>query len=81
MAFVSNTQKNCRSRWEREPGLTSVCLSKVGQKENVRHLNRLSSQVPSRLKEALKSVKGSLEKRLQEEQKMVGHAFILGVVT
>lgn len=29
--------------------------------------------MPSRLKEALKAAKESLEKRLQEEQRLVGH--------
>lgn len=31
-------------------------------------------QVPSRLKEALKTAKQSVERRLQEEQKMVRHS-------
>lgn len=32
-------------------------------------------KVPSRLKEALKAAKESLEKRLQEEQRLVRHYF------
>ncbi|XP_037534961.1 PX domain-containing protein kinase-like protein [Nematolebias whitei] len=44
------------------PLFSGVCL---------KHSEKLQIKVPSRLKEALKSVKGSLEKRLQEEQRML----------
>uniref|UniRef100_A0A3Q3AQD1 PX domain containing serine/threonine kinase n=1 Tax=Kryptolebias marmoratus TaxID=37003 RepID=A0A3Q3AQD1_KRYMA len=38
---------------------------------HLRHSEKLQIKVPSRLKEALKSAKGSLEKRLHEEQRML----------
>ncbi|XP_054906118.1 PX domain-containing protein kinase-like protein isoform X1 [Poeciliopsis prolifica] len=37
----------------------------------LKHSEKLQIKVPSRLKEALKSAKGSLEKRLHEEQRML----------